>query len=34
MRREDMSWEDIRTLSPHLRVIAETAKKEAILRKS
>ena len=29
-----MSWEDIRALSPHLRVIAEAAKKEAILRKS
>ena len=29
-----MPWEDIRTLSPHLRVIAEAAKKEAILRKS
>ncbi len=34
MRWEDMSWEDIKKLSPHLRVIAEDAKKAFVLKQS
>ncbi|PZM86860.1 MAG: hypothetical protein DLD55_04440 [candidate division SR1 bacterium] len=34
MKREDMSREEIELLAPHLRVIAEDAKKEAVLKQS
>lgn len=34
MKREDMSWEEIRNLPPNLRFIAEEAKKKYVLEQS
>lgn len=34
MKREDMSREEIKLLAPHLRVVAEDAKKAAVLKGS